>query len=128
MFFKISSEFPSIKNKSSTFLKPILSYQEYGILFFPLWRDAFILVCKGQAFFPLCCNCLAEYYCVQISEQMKYVGSIHIYARVCISNVIYFKLNPDLFFVAKNIDEVVGFTFSYIKPWADGNQLMAEDN
>ena len=39
----------------------------------------------------------------------------------------YFKLNPDLFFVAKNNDEVVGFTFSYIKPWADGNQLMAEE-
>ncbi len=39
----------------------------------------------------------------------------------------YFKLNPDLFFVAKNQDEVVGFTFSYIKPWADGNQLMAEE-
>ena len=39
----------------------------------------------------------------------------------------YFKLNPDLFFVAKNEDEVVGFTFSYIKPWADGNQLMVEE-
>lgn len=39
----------------------------------------------------------------------------------------YFKLNPDLFFVARNEDEVVGFTFSYIKPWADGNQLMAEE-
>ncbi len=39
----------------------------------------------------------------------------------------YFKLNPDLFFVAKNGDEVIGFTFSYIKPWADGNQLMAEE-
>ena len=39
----------------------------------------------------------------------------------------YFKLNPDLFFVAKNQDEVVGFTFSYIRPWADGNQLMAEE-
>jgi len=39
----------------------------------------------------------------------------------------YFKLNPDLFFVAKNEDEVVGFTFSYIKPWADGNQLMIEE-
>lgn len=39
----------------------------------------------------------------------------------------YFKLNPDLFFVAKNEDEVVGFTFSFIKPWADGNQLMIEE-
>lgn len=39
----------------------------------------------------------------------------------------YFKLNPDLFFVAKNEDEVVGFTFSFIKPWADGNQLMLEE-
>ena len=34
----------------------------------------------------------------------------------------YFKLNPDLFFVAKNdTGDVAGFTFSYIKPWADGN-------
>lgn len=39
----------------------------------------------------------------------------------------YFKLNPDLFFVAKNNTQVVGFTFSYIKPWADGNQLMIEE-
>ena len=39
----------------------------------------------------------------------------------------YFKINPDLFFVAKDREEVVGFTFSYIKPWADGNQLMVEE-
>ena len=39
----------------------------------------------------------------------------------------YFKINPDLFFVEKDREEVVGFTFSYIKPWADGNQLMAEE-
>ena len=39
----------------------------------------------------------------------------------------YFRLNPDLFFVAKNKEEVVGFTFSYIKPWASGNLLMAEE-
>ena len=39
----------------------------------------------------------------------------------------YFKINPDLFFVAKDKDNVVGFTFSYIKPWADGNQLMIEE-
>lgn len=39
----------------------------------------------------------------------------------------YFKLQPDLFFVAKNNDEVVGFTFCFIKPWADGNQLMIEE-
>ena len=39
----------------------------------------------------------------------------------------YFKLNPDLFFVAKDKMGVVGFTFSYIKPWADGNQLMLEE-
>ena len=40
----------------------------------------------------------------------------------------YFKLQPDLFFVAKNREGgVVGFTFSFIKPWANGNQLMAEE-
>lgn len=39
----------------------------------------------------------------------------------------YFRLNPDLFFVAKKEDEVVGFTFSFVKPWADGNQLMVEE-
>ena len=39
----------------------------------------------------------------------------------------YFKLQPDLFFVAKDKDKVVGFTFSFIKPWAEGNQLMAEE-
>ena len=39
----------------------------------------------------------------------------------------YFKLNPDLFFVAIVENKIVGFTFSYIKPWADGNQLMIEE-
>ena len=43
----------------------------------------------------------------------------------------YFKLQPDLFFVAKDSSQcagkVLGFTFSFIKPWADGNQLMAEE-
>ena len=39
----------------------------------------------------------------------------------------YHTLQSDLFFVAKDNDKVVGFTFSYIKPWAKGNQLMAEE-
>lgn len=39
----------------------------------------------------------------------------------------FFNLQPDLFFVAKRLGKVVGFTFSYIKPWADGNQLMLEE-
>lgn len=39
----------------------------------------------------------------------------------------YFKLQPDIFFVAKNDSEVVGFTFAYIKPWAKGNILMLEE-
>ena len=39
----------------------------------------------------------------------------------------YYKLQPDLFFVAKKQGKVVGFTFSYIKPWADGNHLMVEE-
>lgn len=39
----------------------------------------------------------------------------------------YFKLQPDLFFVAKKEGKVVGFSFSYIKPWADGNHLMVEE-
>ena len=39
----------------------------------------------------------------------------------------YFKMQPELFLVAKVANEVAGFTFSYIKPWADGNQLMIEE-
>jgi len=39
----------------------------------------------------------------------------------------YYTLQPDLFYVAKDNDKVVGFTFSYIKPWAKGNQLMVEE-
>lgn len=39
----------------------------------------------------------------------------------------YYKMQPDLFFVAKREGKVVGFTFSYIKPWADGNHLMVEE-
>ena len=39
----------------------------------------------------------------------------------------YYRLQPDLFFVAKRKGKVVGFSFSYIKPWADGNHLMVEE-
>lgn len=39
----------------------------------------------------------------------------------------YYKLQPDLFFVAKKESKIVGFSFSYIKPWADGNHLMVEE-
>lgn len=40
----------------------------------------------------------------------------------------YYRLNKDLFFVAKNENgEVVGFTYSFIKPWSNGNQLMIEE-
>lgn len=36
----------------------------------------------------------------------------------------YFKLQPDLFFVAKDGGDILGFTFAFVKPWAKGNQLM----
>ena len=39
----------------------------------------------------------------------------------------YYKMQPDLFFVAKKDGKVIGFSFSYIKPWADGNHLMVEE-
>lgn len=40
----------------------------------------------------------------------------------------FFKLQPDLFYVAKHEGGgVIGFTFSYVKPWANGNQLMIEE-
>ncbi len=39
----------------------------------------------------------------------------------------FYKMQPDLFFVAKDGDKVVGFTFSYIKPWAKGEVLMIEE-
>ena len=39
----------------------------------------------------------------------------------------YYKLQPDLFYIAKKEGKVVGFSFSYIKPWADGNHLMVEE-
>ena len=39
----------------------------------------------------------------------------------------YYNLQPDLFFVAKRNNKVIGFSYSYIKPWADGNHLMVEE-
>lgn len=39
----------------------------------------------------------------------------------------HYKRQPDLFYVAKKEGKVVGFSFSYIKPWADGNHLMVEE-
>lgn len=38
-----------------------------------------------------------------------------------------FEKQPDLFFVAKAENNILGFSFGYIKPWSDGNQLMAEE-
>lgn len=44
-------------------------------------------------------------------------------------NFINYSYNkqPDLFFVAKQNDKIKGYTFGYIKPWADGNHLMHEE-
>lgn len=40
----------------------------------------------------------------------------------------FYKQNKDLFFVAKDEnDKVVGFTYSFIKPWSHGNLLMIEE-
>lgn len=68
-----------------------------------------------------CANILREIYNNNILNEGWTIESSN---AIC---EFYFKLNPDLYFVAKNNDEVVGFTFSYIKPWADGNQLMIEE-
>ena len=38
-----------------------------------------------------------------------------------------FKKQPDLFFIAKQEKAITGYTFGYIKPWADGNHLMLEE-
>lgn len=38
-----------------------------------------------------------------------------------------YEKQPDLFFVAKDENKIVGFSFGYIKPWSDGNQLMGEE-
>ena len=38
-----------------------------------------------------------------------------------------FKKQPDLFFIAKDKKNIVGYTFGYVKPWADGNHLMLEE-
>ncbi len=38
-----------------------------------------------------------------------------------------FDKQQDLFFVAEEQDQVVGFSFGYIRPWSDGNQLMGEE-
>ena len=70
---------------------------------------------------PQCANILREIYNNNVLSEGWTIESSN---AIC---VFYFRLNPDLFFVAKNEDEVVGFTFSYIKPWADGNQLMVEE-
>lgn len=70
---------------------------------------------------PQCANILREIYNNNVLSEGWTIESSN---AIC---EFYFRINPDLFFVAKNEDEVVGFTFSYIKPWADGNQLMVEE-
>ena len=68
-----------------------------------------------------CANILKEIYNNNVLSEGWTVESSN---DIC---KFYFKLNPDLFFIAKNEQVVVGFTFSYIKPWANGNQLMIEE-
>lgn len=70
---------------------------------------------------PQCANILREIYNNNVLSEGWTIESSN---AIC---EFYFRLNPDLFFVAKNEDEVVGFTFSFVKPWADGNQLMVEE-
>lgn len=42
--------------------------------------------------------------------------------------LFFYKQNKDLFFVAKDEnDKVIGFTYSFIKPWSHGNMLMIEE-
>jgi GNAT superfamily N-acetyltransferase len=38
-----------------------------------------------------------------------------------------YKLQPDLFFVLLRGEEIAGYTFGRIKPWADGNHLICEE-
>lgn len=70
---------------------------------------------------PQCANILREIYNNNVLSEGWTIESSN---AIC---EFYFRLNPDLFFVAKKEDEVVGFTFSFVKPWADGNQLMVEE-
>ena len=70
---------------------------------------------------PACAKILKDIYNANIlSEGWTDASSL----SIC---EFYYKLQPDLFFVAKHEGKVVGFTFSYIKPWADGNHLMVEE-
>lgn len=39
----------------------------------------------------------------------------------------YYKLQPDLFLIAQKEEEVIGFSFSFIKPWAGGNCMMLDE-
>ena len=70
---------------------------------------------------PQCASILRDIYNNNVLNEGWTVESSN---AIC---TFYFKVNPDLFFVAKKENEVVGFIFSYIKPWANGNQLMIEE-
>lgn len=39
----------------------------------------------------------------------------------------YYRLQPDLFWVAKIEDQVVGFTFALVKPWAKGYCFLLDE-
>ena len=40
----------------------------------------------------------------------------------------FFNQNKDLFFVVKDTNnKIIGFTYSFIKPWSQGNMLMIEE-
>lgn len=68
------------------------------LLFWPLWRDAFSLVCKRAVFFFLCCNCLfcRILVCANLwaNETCRFNPLIlnftsYIYAGICISHKLF---------------------------------------
>ena len=79
------------------------------------------IVSASQKDLPGCAKILKDIYNANVlSEGWTDESSLNICK-------FYYNLQPDLFYVAKKEGKIVGFSFSYIKPWADGNHLMVEE-
>ena len=68
-----------------------------------------------------CANILMDIYNNNVLNEGWTVESSN---KIC---EFYFNMQSDLFFVAKSDDEIIGFTYCYIRPYPNGNALMIEE-
>ena len=74
-----------------------------------------------QEYLKHCAKILMDIYNSNVLDEGWTVNSAN---EIC---QFYFNMQSDLFFVAKSDNEIIGFTYCYIKPYPKGKALMIEE-